>query len=243
MFTILYAIIFLIITLICVIPLVLIYLICAPFDREQRWLHYASGWWSLFLFRLNPFWRITVEGKEKIDRSQNYLIAVNHQSMFDIPLMYTLPGTFKWISKREVLKWPVFGLMLLLHGDILVKRGSSSSSRKMVDRAAEILTKWSCSVIMFPEGTRSKSGRVERAKQGAATIAKRAGVPILPVVLDGTRDAFKGWQLRNPNSYKVRVLDAIPAEQVEALDLKELTTLIEESLRAGHQELAPQRYK
>ena len=114
--SILYYILLVVFTLLCFIPFAVLFLLTVLFDRERVVLHWASRMWSYGIFRLCPWWRIRIEGAEKIDRSRPWVIVTNHQSMLDIPLMYVLPTTFKWVSKKEVQKMPVFGWVLWMHG-------------------------------------------------------------------------------------------------------------------------------
>ena len=125
MASVLYYFLFLLFTVVCFIPFTLLFLLTVRFDRERVVLHRASRLWSLGIYHLCPFWKIEVNGREKIDRSKPYVIVTNHQSMLDVPLMYVLPLNFKWVSKREVMKFPIFGWVLRMHGDIAIERGSS----------------------------------------------------------------------------------------------------------------------
>ena len=130
--------------------------------------------------------------------------------MLDIPLMYVLPTTFKWVSKKEVQKMPVFGWVLWMHGDIPVERGSRGSAKQMLERCRQRLSRGT-SVIVFPEGTRTKTGEIGRFKDGAFLVAKHAGVGIQPVVIDGTWSLNDGWRLNSRRSGKGVTL---PAEYV-----------------------------
>lgn len=177
--SILYYILLVVFTLLCFIPFAVLFLLTVLFDRERVVLHWASRMWSYGIFRLCPWWRIRIEGAEKIDRSRPWVIVTNHQSMLDIPLMYVLPTTFKWVSKKEVQKMPVFGWVLWMHGDIPVERGSRGSAKQMLERCRQRLSRGT-SVIVFPEGTRTKTGEIGRFKDGAFLVAKHAGVGIQP---------------------------------------------------------------
>lgn len=101
--------------------MLLLFALTVAFDRERKALHAASRFWARSIFFLNPLWRLRVEGREHIDPKGAYVVTVNHQSMVDIPLMYVLPKiNFKWVAKSGVYKWPLFGVVLWLHGDITV---------------------------------------------------------------------------------------------------------------------------
>mgnify|MGYP003204137551 CR=1 FL=1 len=110
-----YYLFFLLFTILCFIPFALLYVLTVKFDREA--------------------------GREKIDRGKAYVIVTNHQSMLDVPLMYVLPLNFKWVSKREVMRIPIFGWVLQMHGDIAIERGSSRSARHMMEEADDYLSR------------------------------------------------------------------------------------------------------
>lgn len=237
MVTIAYYIVLFVFTLLFFFPFVALFFLTVLFDKERVVLHRASRLWSLAVYRFCPGWRVKVEGLEKIDRTKNYVIVTNHQAMLDVPLMYVLPLNFKWVSKREVLRMPIFGWVLQMHGDIAIERGSSRSARHMMDQATEILHRGRSSVILFPEGTRTKNGHIGRFKEGAFLMAQLAGVGILPVIHEGNGSALDGKQLRTPHRFTVRVLDPLTPQQVAATPLKELTQQVNATMQAAHEAL------
>lgn len=239
MASLIYYILLLVLTLIYFVPFSLLFFVTYPFDKERVALHWASRMWSLGIFRLCPLWKVRTSGMDKIESGKPYVIITNHQSMLDIPMMYVLPLNFKWVSKKEVLRWPIFGWVLGMHGDITIARGSSGSAKKMVEQATERLDAGT-SVIIFPEGTRSRDGKIGRFKEGAFLMAKSAGVGILPVVSEGTGSLNDGWRLRMPHRFTVEVLDPVPAEEVAAADIKELTADMQRRMTAAHDKIKQQ---
>ena len=207
--SILYYILLVVFTLLCFIPFAVLFLLTVLFDRERVVLHWASRMWSYGIFRLCPWWRIRIEGAEKIDRSRPWVIVTNHQSMLDI------------------------GWVLWMHGDIPVERGSRGSAKQMLERCRQRLSRGT-SVIVFPEGTRTKTGEIGRFKDGAFLVAKHAGVGIQPVVIDGTWSLNDGWRLRMPHTFRVKVLDALPAEYVASKEARELAVEMENRMRTAH---------
>ena len=238
-----YYLVFVLFTLICFVPFSLLFLLTVLFDRERVVLHYASRFWSWGIYRICPWWHVQVEGTEKVGDVRNYVIVTNHQSMLDVPLMYVLPLTFKWVSKREVMRMPIFGWVLQMHGDIAIERGSSGSARQLMRRAKEILDRGKTSVIIFPEGTRTKDGRVGRFKEGAFAVAKYAGVGILPVVHEGNGSVVDGWKVRIPHRFRVKVLDPIPAEDVAVRSERELAQSVHDRIVAEHRAMRPDLYE
>jgi len=164
--------------------------------------------------RVNPFWQIRIEGPMPADPRHPFVVVSNHQSLGDIPVISRLPWEMKWVAKAELFKLPVAGWMMKMAGDIPVNRGDTSSRATAVKRARRMLAH-RCSVMFFPEGTRSKDARVRRFQTGAFRLAIDAGVPVLPIAIDGTSNAIPkhGWQFGERIEARVRVLDPIrPAD-------------------------------
>ena len=180
-----------------------------------------------------PTWRRTILGREKIDSKTSYVIVINHNSMADIIALYFLPLNFRWVSKREVFRMPYIGPLLTIHGDIAIDRGRGAEAMRKVVEDGKLWVSRGASIAMFPEGTRSKTGEIQRFKMGAFALAKEAGVAILPVVLDGTRDVVKKNYLFNwRNHLKISVLDPIPAEEVATADMSVLMTRVHDDMVA-----------
>jgi 1-acyl-sn-glycerol-3-phosphate acyltransferase len=188
-----------------------VWLLTVWWDRKKTIISTVSIPQAMVLFWLAPGWRVRVEGREHYDRRKPYVIVCNHRAMFDIPLLYALRPNVRWVSKRELIKMPFVGHALLIHGDILIRRGESRSARHMIVRAQKELKK-GVSVAIFPEGTRSKGGDMGRFREGAFLLARTAGVEILPVILRGTADAFDGWKLASPHTFSLQVLPPVPAD-------------------------------
>lgn len=202
----------------------LAFVFCVPFDRPRRVIHSLSRAICMCFWCVPPTWRREIKGLENIDKSKSYVIAINHNSMADILALYFLPLNFRWVSKREVFRMPYIGQFLWLHGDIAIDRGRGAESmRKVIDQGKHWVS-LGASIAMFPEGTRSKDGEMHRFKQGAFALAKEAGVEILPVVMDGTRDIFKkrSWFFNWRNCLKISVLPPISAEEVVSCETNEL---------------------
>ena len=238
--SVLYYVVTILFTLVYCIPFILIFALTVLFDRQRSVLHHASRFWAKAIYAW-PLWRVKVEGREYIEKGVPYVVTVNHQAMLDIPLMYVLPFNFKWVSKREVYKIPIFGMVLWMHGDIAIERGATSSTKKMVHEADEYL-KAGTSVIIFPEGTRTKDGRVHRFKEGAFLIAKSAGVGILPCVIEGTGSLMDGWKMKMPYTFRVRILPPVSAEEVARTEIKTLAEEVHRRTEEVHASLRPDLY-
>lgn len=160
--------------------------------------------------RVNPNWKITIEGFEKIDDRKPYIIVSNHMSNADIPVISNLPWEMKWVAKKELFDMPVVGWMMKLAGDIPVARGSKHQAVQVFQNCKYYLDR-NTSVIFFPEGTRSRSGKLTRFASGAFDLAVRENIPILPLVLDGTQGCLpkKSWIFEKDVHVKLKVLDPI----------------------------------
>lgn len=210
---------------------VLALIICFPFDKPRRVVHELSRAICMCFWYVPLTWKRKIKGLENIDKSKSYVIVINHNSMADILALYFVPLNFRWVSKREVFRMPYIGPLLSIHGDIAIDRGRGAEAMRKVVEDGKLWVSRGASIAMFPEGTRSKTGEIQRFKMGAFALAKEAGVAILPVVLDGTRDVMKKNYLFNwRNHLKISVLDPIPAETVASAELSELMTRVHDDM-------------
>lgn len=131
--------------------------------------------------------RIKITGQGKIQKNQSYIVISNHQSLFDVwALIGKIPLQLRWIVKLEIRKMPIFGYALERMGHIYINRKTRSAAASSLEKAAWKI-KGGTSVIIFPEGTRSKDGHLLRFRRGGGIIALKSGVPILPVTVIGSR--------------------------------------------------------
>jgi 1-acyl-sn-glycerol-3-phosphate acyltransferase len=192
-------------------PLTLIlWLICLPFDRQRSVTHWFLVYQSVLISRLIPSTKIEISGREKAVKGTTYVIIANHQSILDILLINCLRYRFKWISKIENTKVPVLGWYLRMAGYITVDRGNEESKAEMLGKSYQCL-KGKISIMIFPEGTRSTDGGIGFFKRGAFQLAIQAGVPILPVIIDGTTEILPkhGFKFGSGFNVKIRVLDPV----------------------------------
>ncbi|MDX1531369.1 MAG: lysophospholipid acyltransferase family protein [Rhodothermales bacterium] len=191
------------------------------FDRDPA--HYRTGrlfrWLGSQATRVNPFWTIRVEGEVPADPRHPYVVVANHQSLADIPVISRLPWEMKWVVKAELFRVPLFGWMMRLAGDIPVDRKDTTSRARVLQHARRYLGD-RCSVMFFPEGTRSKDARVRRFQAGAFRLAIEAGVPVLPLAVDGTSHAIPkhGWRFGERIQARLRALEPIPTAGLTAED-------------------------
>lgn len=158
-----------------------------------------------------PAWPVTIEGREKIKEDKTRIFVSNHQSQLDILVLFRLYVHYKWVSKSEIFRLPLIGWNMVLNRYIKLRRGDRKSIAAMMADATKKLKEGS-SIFMFPEGSRSPDGSLKPFKAGAFILAKELGLPIQPVVIEGTRFALPKYSIdyhgRHP--IRVRVLDEIP---------------------------------
>ncbi len=216
---------FLVLSSIALFPVaVVIWAATVLFDERLAILHqFTCFWGSLYTF-VNPLWPVTITGRDKIEPGKTYVMVANHLSLLDILVLFRIYKHFKWVSKIENFRLPCIGWNMTLNRYIPLRRGDRESVRQMMD-ACETTLRAGSSIMMFPEGTRSKTGALQPFKPGAFELALRTGLPILPIVLTGTSDALpkKGFVLRGRHPITITVLDPIQPESFRGLDAKALT--------------------
>jgi 1-acyl-sn-glycerol-3-phosphate acyltransferase len=189
--------------------LVIVRLLTLPFDRPGYIAGYAFRRIGPVMATLNPMWRFRYSGKMPPDPRRPFVVVSNHESFADILLISHLPWEMKWLSKAELFRIPVMGWMMWLVGDIPVKRGFGPSAVEAMERCRATL-KQRVSVMIFPEGTRSRTAELLPFKDGAFRLAIEAGVPLLPLAVSGTRTALPKHDWRFGRSVaEVRVLEPI----------------------------------
>lgn len=168
----------------------------AAFDRRRRWLHLYTCLWAGHYALLMPGWQVRVRGREHIKPGGVYVLCSNHQSHVDTLVLSALFRHFKWVAKANVFRVPFIGWNMTLNGYVALRRGDAASIATMLRTCRGHLDAGS-SVFMFPEGTRSRDGRLRGFKHGAFSLAAEAGVPVVPIVLDGTTAALpkSSWRL------------------------------------------------
>jgi 1-acyl-sn-glycerol-3-phosphate acyltransferase len=210
---------------------IIVLIITYPFDKSRRWVHECSRWICRLLFDLPLGVKRTIDGLENVDKNKSYVMVLNHNSGIDIFAAYKIPLNFRWVSKREVFRVPFMGPLLTIHGDIPIERGNPSKAMAKVLSLGKLWLGRGASVAIFPEGTRSKTGEINRFKLGAFNLAKEAEVEILPVVMTGTNKMFrKGWLMNWTNHVAIRVLKPISVEQVAATDVKDMAQQVHDTM-------------
>jgi 1-acyl-sn-glycerol-3-phosphate acyltransferase len=212
---------------------VIIWLLTYNLDSHLRFLHYYTCFWASTYTCVMPTWRIKIEGREKCRKEATYVIISNHQSQLDILVNFRLFLFYKIVSKSEMFRVPFMGWNMKLNQYIELVRGNKDGVRKMMEDCEKALAECN-SVFIYPEGTRSPDGEIKDFKLGAFILAKKAQVPILPIVLTNTGKALPKWKMESSGIHRMkeRVLDEIPYEKFAKLSVEETAALVRRTMIA-----------
>ena len=152
--------------------------------NDKFWGYYPPKYWSKIICR-TAFCRIKIKKNNKLDPDQSYVFVANHQGAFDIFLTYGYLGqNIKWVQKYELRKIPFVGKASEIAGHVFVDSSSVKAMTRTISKAQEELQK-GVSMVIFPEGARSETGKMGRFKKGAYIIATQMQLPIVPITLNG----------------------------------------------------------
>lgn len=202
-------------------------------DRRLVWLHMFTSFWACIYLWTMPAWSVKALGREKIRRKATYVVVSNHQSSLDILVAFRLFFPFKWVSKAEMFRVPFIGWNMSLNNYIKIVRGDDGSRRKMMSACKKALGK-GCSLFFFPEGTRSRTGQLRPFKPGAFILAHQMKLPILPVVINGSKDALpkESLNFHGRHDIRIQVLDEIPYTAYRDMDIAQTAKMVRERIAA-----------
>jgi 1-acyl-sn-glycerol-3-phosphate acyltransferase len=198
-------------------------MLCSFFDSSGNAQHRMAQIWGRILLAVS-FVRVRGEGLEKLDPRANYVFVANHGSYLDIPAVLSqLPYQFRFFAKSGLYKIPFLGWHLHRAGHLPVDRSNVRNSLKSMSQGARIVAERGISVLLFPEGGRTKVG-LREFKEGAAYIAIKAGVPVVPVAIVGLRELLPMGSIHLQSGQAVvRVGTPIPTAGMKSADREELT--------------------
>ena len=230
-------------TVLFLIPAISIYtivlgttsIVSTVFDRRGHAAHWCARAWSWMILATTGV-DVQVTGLERVTRGETYMFVSNHQSIYDIPVVFaSLPFQLRIIAKESLGRFPFLGWHLLRAGHLLVDRTNP-------DRSG-ILNRWRqlvadrISLIIFPEGTRSADGRVGRFKAGSFLLALEAGLTIVPMSISGTRQVMRKGQLTTrPGQVRLHVHEPILIPKIESpttADARALALRVETIVGSG----------
>ena len=208
-------------------------LLSTLFDRRGNFGHRCARAWSRLILKTTGV-EVDVEGLERLDPGRSYVFAANHQSIYDIPILFaSLPFQLRIIAKDSLGRIPFMGWHLRRTGHVLVDRSRPGAG---VVRKMARLAKAGHSLIVFPEGTRSTDGSVARFKGGPFMIALQARLPVVPISVIGSRHVmFRGELTVRPGRVTVVVHDPIETADVPREAAREFASSVREVVasRAG----------
>lgn len=198
-------------------------LVTSFFDSTGNGMHRLARIWAKILLAVS-FIRVRGEGLEKLDPRGSYVFAANHASYMDIPAVLSLvPQQFRFFAKKGLFKIPFLGTHLLRAGHLPVERENPRAAIRIMSEAARIMAERGTSLLIFPEGGRSPQG-LREFKEGAAYIAIKAGVPVVPIAIIGMRELLPMESIHiRSGRVRVRVGDPIPTRGMQLSQRMELT--------------------
>jgi len=200
-------------------------------EKTHQFVHF---WGRICLFLAGL--KIEVKGSENIPPDGPAIYVSNHQSNFDIPIIYSgLPIPFNWLAKKELFKIPLFGLGMKQNGNIPIDRSNRKTTIHSIIIAAQRI-KEGTSVVIFPEGTRTPDGDLQEFKKGALLIAAKAQVPVVPIVIHGSYiiQPKDRWRIE-PGTVVLEILPPLPTNDLKTRDIDQLTEKIHRLIAASLQ--------
>jgi 1-acyl-sn-glycerol-3-phosphate acyltransferase len=197
--------------------------------------HRCARAWAWLILKTTRV-SVEIEGLDQLPRDQPYLFLANHQSIYDIPVLFWhLPYQLRILAKASLGRVPFLGWHLGRSGHVLVDRSNPGSSTMVQIKE---LMRQKVSIVVFPEGTRSADGTVARFRGGIVLLAIEAGLPIVPVSVEGTRHVMlKGRLMTCPGHVRVKVLPVVSTAGYAATQARQLAGVVERQVRAGVEQL------
>jgi 1-acyl-sn-glycerol-3-phosphate acyltransferase len=199
------------------------------FDSSGDVGHKCARAWAWLVLRTTGV-HVTVRGVDKLDPGRSYILAANHQSIYDIPIVFaSLPLQLRIIAKQSLGRFPFLGWHLQRTGHLLVDRNNPGAG---VLKRMSRLVSGSRSLIVFPEGTRSLDGTVARFKGGMFLLAVDAGLPVVPVSIARSRYVMRKGQLMTcPGDVTITVHEPMPTTDVTRERTREFAERVREVVR------------
>jgi 1-acyl-sn-glycerol-3-phosphate acyltransferase len=165
-------------------------LVLAAVFRSGNPSHGVARFWAWLILKICKV-RVEVQGRENLTPGRTYVLASNHQSLFDTPIVFAyLPLSFRVLYKKSLNRIPFLGWHLFLSGHIGVERENPAKASASLDHAAERI-RTGTSVVVFPEGTRSYDGVMRAFRKGSFRLALKAETPIVPLTISGSHLVMK----------------------------------------------------
>jgi len=214
-------------------------LLCAPFDTGGRKQLNVARAWARMLLRIAGA-RVTSVGAENVDPEVAYVICPNHVSYMDTPVLLSyVPANFRFLARKELFMIPFLGGHLKRAGNISVPLEDPRGSLKVLSHAGHAMKQNGLSLLIFPEGGRSVTGELEPFKDGAAYLAIKGEVPILPVAIIGIKDVLPMHSHHvRPGRVTIRIGKPIETAGLRSHDRNAITQRLRDDIsamqRLGH---------
>jgi 1-acyl-sn-glycerol-3-phosphate acyltransferase len=225
--------------LLITVPAAVLTILFGLFDSHGKSAYRISRIWTALILRMGGI-VVKVRGSENIDPRQQYVFMVNHQSNLDIPILVQSLRDFqlRWIAKRELVWIPFFGWAMWASGHITVNRADPLDGFRSLNRAKERLAA-GISIVVFPEGTRSRDGKLLRFKKGGFLLAAQSNRPVVPVTINGSRQVLPAgaWQMKG-GTIEVTISPPIAVAGFRPGNLRHLATQTRHAIE-GHLHSAP----
>jgi 1-acyl-sn-glycerol-3-phosphate acyltransferase len=219
--------------LVVTIALAIVTTVLGIFDPHGKRVYRINQFWTWLVLRLGGI-SLTVKGLENLQSGEQYIFMVNHQSNIDIPVLVQSVARFqlRWIAKKELLRVPLFGWAMWATKHITVDRDAPLSAVKSLTRARERLAA-GISIAIFPEGTRSRDGRLLPFKKGGFLLAAKTRAKIVPVTIIGSTRLLPpgAWRLR-PGTIEVYVDKPLATENYRIGKLRALSDQVRQVMAA-----------
>jgi 1-acyl-sn-glycerol-3-phosphate acyltransferase len=199
-------------------------IVSSLFSRRGYFAHQCARAWSWLILKTTGV-RVTVEGLDRITPGSTYVFVSNHQSIYDIPVIFaSLPYQLRIIAKESLARFPVLGWHLRRGGHLFVDR-QRPDRVGILKRWRELVSK-GLSLVIFAEGTRSRDGRVARFKAGSFLLAMEARLPIVPLAVIGTRQVMPKGRLRTePAAVSLIVHEPVLPPAIDAPTIQDAKAL------------------
>ena len=207
-------------------------------NRDSPKIEQTIQRWSRYCVRVPPV-EMTVEGAEQVDPERRYVVVANHTSNFDIPVLFrAIPTPIRFLAKKELYKIPILGPGMDTAGIVKVDRGGAVSTRQAINDAAKETYRRGYSLMVFAEGTRSRTGDMAPFHKGAVRLAIDNGADLLPVVISGTFDINPpGSWFVYPGRVVVKILDTVETADYTFRDITPLTNELHDRMLETYEEM------
>ena len=208
-------------------------ILCLPIDRHRgRLFHALARFWARTVLAICRV-RVRVKGVENLERGRSYVYVSNHASMFDIPaILASVPDQIRIVYKKELEVVPFFGWGLKWGHYIGIDRGRGSKAMQSLEEAIGKIRNGQ-SLLLYAEGTRTLDGKLQPFKRGAFNIAVRAGVPVVPLTVNGSfRIMPKGSIIIHPGNVEIVLgkpilIDSLSGREAERQLMEQVHAAIE----------------